>query len=154
MGEGGVACARWMLLFFMAKESREEFKGKVGFELRPERSTEEREEGEWKVTPTQCFPNILCVANTEATSIVHTRVNQLGEEARLEQRGAHLASQKAEGKSVSQQTCRSSVAHLCPTECQLGRVRNLMQERENCLFQVSGRARCGNVWEESSGEKI
>lgn len=46
MGEGGVVCVRWMFLFFMVKESREEFKGKVGFELRLERLIEEREEGE------------------------------------------------------------------------------------------------------------
>lgn len=50
-----------MLLFHLTKEGREEFKGKVGFEVRPERSTEEAgEEGE-KAALTRQFPIILFI---------------------------------------------------------------------------------------------
>lgn len=41
MEESRVTCIKWMLLFLLAKEGREQFKGKVGFEVKPEKSTEE-----------------------------------------------------------------------------------------------------------------
>lgn len=55
MEEGGVTCITYMLLFLLAEEGRKEFKGKVRFELRPERSTEEILGEECKVIPT-AFP--------------------------------------------------------------------------------------------------
>lgn len=45
---------------------------------------------------------------------MHAGVTPPGEKVRLGVKRAHLASHKAEGKFVSQHTCRSSVAHLCP----------------------------------------
>lgn len=44
--ESGVTCFRWILLFLLGKEGRKGLKEKLGFELRPERSTEERGEEE------------------------------------------------------------------------------------------------------------
>lgn len=37
MEEVKVTCIKWMLLFLLVKEGREQFKGKVGFELKPKK---------------------------------------------------------------------------------------------------------------------
>lgn len=39
MEEVKVTCIKWMLLFLLVKEGREQFKGKVGFELKPKKTT-------------------------------------------------------------------------------------------------------------------
>lgn len=44
MEEVKVTCIKWMLLFLLVKEGREQFKGKAGFELKPKQQQQKRKE--------------------------------------------------------------------------------------------------------------
>lgn len=48
MEEVKVTCIKWMLLFLLVKEGREQFKGKVGFELKPKKKQQQQKRKERK----------------------------------------------------------------------------------------------------------
>lgn len=79
--ETGVIYVDWMFLLLWLTEGRGKFQGKVGSELRPERDRRGSVKGNANIALPQHF---ISWQMYKVLSAVHTGVNQLGEEVRLE----------------------------------------------------------------------